>query len=58
MLSYVLTVRVVFFLWRERNVSPDTCAAGVATHSADELALVTRFCVQLLLKHEVKPVKR
>ena len=28
----------------------DTCAAGVATQSVDDLALVMRFCVQLLFR--------
>ena len=36
-MSNVLTVR------REKNVSPDTCAAGVASPSADVPALVMRF---------------
>ena len=31
------------------NVSRDTSAAGVATHT-DDLGLVMRFCLQLLLK--------
>ena len=42
MLSNVLTVHD-FFLFREKNVSPDTCAASVATQGTDGLALVMRF---------------
>ena len=48
MLSHVLTVHV-FSLWKEEQVSPDTCAAVVATHSADVPALVMRVRLQLLL---------
>ena len=33
------------------SVSPDICVAGVAP-TGDELALVTRFCVKLLLQRE------
>ena len=40
----VLTVHVFCLLWRERNVSLDSCAAGVAPRT-DELAQVMRFCV-------------
>ena len=39
----------VSFLLREKNVSPDICEADVAPR-ADEVALVMRFCVQLLLE--------
>ena len=34
-----------FFLCREKNASPDTCAAGVATQSTDILPLVMRLNV-------------
>ena len=37
------------FLWKEKNVTPDICAACVTTKIADDSALVTRLCVQLLL---------
>ena len=41
------------FLQRKRRLcSPHNCAAGVASQKTDELALVTRFCVPLLLKRE------
>ena len=56
MLSNVLTVHV-FFSWREKTVSQDTCAAGVATQST----VMRFFCVQLLShvafvsKHTEKP---
>ena len=40
-----------FFVYKESNVSPSTCAAGVGPR-ADERALVTRLCVQLLLERE------
>ena len=43
MLSSGLTVPA-FFQKREQTVSPETCAAGVATQSTDVLALVMRFC--------------
>ena len=33
--------------WRERNVSPDTCAIGVGTHMTDVPALAMHFCVEL-----------
>ena len=39
-----------FFLWREKNVSPDSCAAGVVTQRTDVLALVMPYCVQLVLE--------
>ena len=39
-----------FLLCGVMNVSPDTCAADVATQSTDFPALVMRFCVQLLLE--------
>ena len=42
---------MIFLLYRDRNVSPDTRVAGVAP-GADEPALVTRSCVQLLLQRE------
>ena len=55
MLSNVLAAHV-FFLWREKNVSPDTCVAGAATHSTDVLALVMRFCAAAALNgsHDAK----
>ena len=40
----------MFSFWKERNVSPDSYVAGVATQMTDVPALVTRFCVQLLLE--------
>ena len=40
-------VQVHFSKKREKNVSPDTCAAGVATQGTDD-PTVMRFCVQLL----------
>ena len=39
----------MFSSLREKHVSQDTCAEGVA-QATDVLALVIRFCVQLLLK--------
>ena len=48
LLSNVLPVHG-FLVCRENNVSPDTCAAGVATQPFEVLALVMRVCVQLLL---------
>ena len=41
-----------FFVLRQRNVSPNTCAASVLFQCPDEFALVTRVCVQLLLQRE------
>ena len=52
----------IFSVWRERNVSPNTSAAGVAP-SAVELALVVRFLCAAAAKtgsHDAlvsKPVK-
>ena len=48
MLPDVFFTSACFFLWR-KNVSPDTCAASVATQSTDGVTLVMRFCVQPLL---------
>ena len=44
---------VQFSIQRERNVSPDTFAEGVATQMTDVPAPVLRFCVQLLLTRGV-----
>ena len=41
MLSNVLALQ--FLLHREKTVSPDTCAAGVAIERKDALALLMRF---------------
>ena len=38
--------------WQRKrsNSSPDTCVASVTSQCGDEVALITRFCVQLLLQ--------
>ena len=43
MLSVVLPVHVFFFFLRERKVSPDTCAAAVATKVTDVLSTGDAF---------------
>ena len=52
----VLTVHVLLYRGRRGFFSPDTCAAGVAPRG-DELALVMRFCVRLLLKRRATTQK-
>ena len=40
----------MFSFYREKHVSLDTCAAGVATQMKDVPALVMRFSVRMLMK--------